>query len=89
MKTIVNGNEVYYSDVDTSDSPPIILIHGFPFSNTMWVPQIEAFQKRFRVVAYDLVDPGPCHSRNPERPSQNSQSPLVSLEVPQATWVQM
>ncbi len=41
-------------DVGASDALPIVLIHGFPFSHEMWEPQIEAFGKRFRVVAYDL-----------------------------------
>lgn len=54
MREVVNGNEVYWVDVGESDARPIVLIHGFPFSHEMWNPQIEAFAKQFRVIAYDL-----------------------------------
>lgn len=50
----VNGGDIFYVDVGVSKATPIVLIHGFPFSHEMWHPQIEALQKRFRVIAYDL-----------------------------------
>lgn len=36
------------------DGPPLVFIHGFPFSRHMWKPQLEAFSDRWRAVAYDL-----------------------------------
>ena len=54
MKARVNGVEVDFVDVGIPDTLPVVLIHGFPFSREMWDPQIEALQKRFRVIAYDL-----------------------------------
>ena len=54
MKASVNGVEVDFVEVGVPDAFPIILIHGFPFNREMWDPQIEALQKRFRVIAYDL-----------------------------------
>jgi 3-oxoadipate enol-lactonase len=54
MKAVVNGGEIFYVDAGISKAAPIILIHGFPFNHEMWDPQIEALQKRFRVIAYDL-----------------------------------
>jgi 3-oxoadipate enol-lactonase len=54
LKEVLNSNEVYWVDVGPPDALPIVLIHGFPFSHEMWDPQIEAFAKWFRVVAYDL-----------------------------------
>ncbi|MGA2973387.1 MAG: alpha/beta fold hydrolase [Candidatus Bathyarchaeia archaeon] len=54
MKTTVNAIDVSFFDVGIPDALPIVLIHGFPFSHEMWDPQIQAFQKRFRVIAYDL-----------------------------------
>lgn len=54
MKAVVNGGEIFYVDAGISKAAPIVLIHGFPFSHEMWDPQIEALQKRFRVIAYDL-----------------------------------
>ena len=35
-------------------APPIVLIHGFPFSHEMWRPQIEALKSAYRVIAYDV-----------------------------------
>jgi 3-oxoadipate enol-lactonase len=54
MREVVNGNEVNYIDVGEKGRLPIVLIHGFPFSHEMWEPQIQALQKQFRVIAYDL-----------------------------------
>ncbi len=34
--------------------PPLLLVHGFPLSHQMWLPQIEYFQSRFTVIAPDL-----------------------------------
>ena len=54
MKATVNDNEVYYVEFGDPHALPIVLIHGFPFSYEMWQPQIEPFEKKFRVVAYDV-----------------------------------
>ena len=54
MKASVNGIEIDFVDISVPDALAIVLIHGFPFCREMWDPQIEALQKRFRVVAYDL-----------------------------------
>jgi 3-oxoadipate enol-lactonase len=51
---VINGIEVNFVDVGVSDALPIVLIHGFPFTHEMWTPQIEALQKHYRVIAYDL-----------------------------------
>ncbi|MBI4258297.1 MAG: alpha/beta hydrolase [Thaumarchaeota archaeon] len=48
------------------DGPPIVLMHGFPLSRHMWLPQIEYLQKKFRVVALDLLGHG--DSKAPETP---------------------
>ncbi len=54
MKAVINGNELYYVDVPGSNAIPVVLIHGFPFNNEMWYPQIELLGKNFRVIAYDV-----------------------------------
>ena len=53
-----NGTRHYYIDVGAASAPAIVLIHGFPFSNEMWQPQIDALKSRYRVVAYDLRGQG-------------------------------
>lgn len=54
MKAVVNGLEIYYEDVGSHEALPVVLIHGFPFNQAMWQPQIAALERRFRIIAYDL-----------------------------------
>jgi len=35
-------------------APPVVFLHGFPFSHKMWAAQTEAVSKTFRAIAYDL-----------------------------------
>lgn len=46
---------MYYSDIGKTDSPPIVLVHGFPFSSEMWKGQMQILQeKNLRIITYDL-----------------------------------
>jgi 3-oxoadipate enol-lactonase len=54
VKATLNGNEVYFEDLGDPRGPPIVLIHGFPFSHEMWEPQIQLLIKGFRLITYDL-----------------------------------
>ncbi len=35
-------------------APPVVFLHGFPFSHKMWLTQVDAVSKRNRAVAYDI-----------------------------------
>lgn len=39
---------------DEGSGPPILFVHGFPLSHSMWRPQLEAFESDHRVIAPDL-----------------------------------
>lgn len=52
MKTNINGINISYTDQGQGD--PLIFIHAFPLSSTMWKPQIKEFSKNYRVTAFDL-----------------------------------
>jgi len=54
MNAHINGIEVHYIDAGNSNALPVVLIHGFPFSNEMWEPQIKILENNFRVIAYDV-----------------------------------
>ncbi len=54
MEALLNGIRLHYIDVGTSQKPPVVLIHGFPFSMEMWNPQIELLKSDYRVIAYDV-----------------------------------
>ena len=51
-KANVNNTEIAYEITGTGT--PLVLIHGHPFDHTMWVPQIEAFSKHYRVITPEL-----------------------------------
>lgn len=44
--------ELAYDDVGAG--PAVVLIHGHPFSRSMWAPQLAALRPDYRVVAPDL-----------------------------------
>ena len=38
----INGLKInYYDSGVRNEKPPIVFIHGFPFSSEMWAPQVE------------------------------------------------
>jgi 3-oxoadipate enol-lactonase len=51
----VNGINLYYTDTAKVESPPVVFIHGFPFSSEMWNGQTQMLQgENFRTITYDL-----------------------------------
>jgi len=51
-KVTVNG--ISLATHDEGDGPPILFIHGFPLSHSMWQHQREAFSTDYRVITPDL-----------------------------------
>lgn len=44
-----------YTDTGELEAPPIVLIHGFPFSSEMWKGQLKSLQERnLRIITYDI-----------------------------------
>lgn len=55
MRALLNGSNLHYFLVGESTAPPILFVHGFPFSLEMWRGQIDAVVSQgFRAVAYDI-----------------------------------
>ncbi len=54
MLSVINDTPLDYTESGPADGPPVVLIHGFPFSQEMWAPQIGDLSKRHRVIAYDV-----------------------------------
>ncbi|MFT5322240.1 MAG: 3-oxoadipate enol-lactonase [Planctomycetaceae bacterium] len=53
MKNVtVNG--ITLAVHDEGNGPPILFVHGFPLSHSMWRAQLEAFSADHRVIAPDL-----------------------------------
>ncbi len=52
MKVVVNGVALSYTD--QGDGIPLVFIHAFPLSRTMWQPQVDALKDSYRVITLDL-----------------------------------
>ena len=51
-KVTVNG--ITLAVYDEGSGPPVLFVHGFPLSHSMWRAQLEAFESDHRVIAPDL-----------------------------------
>lgn len=50
-----NGIEIAYTDQGPRDGGlPVVLIHGFPYSQAMWDGQVAALSGEHRIITYDL-----------------------------------
>ena len=57
MATIdVGGVSLHYTDEGAGE--PVVLVHGFPLSGELWLPQRAALTARYRVIAPDLLGHG-------------------------------
>jgi 3-oxoadipate enol-lactonase len=54
METILNVDEICYIEEGKEDGLPVVLVHGMVFDHRMWLPQIAALRKNFRIIAYDV-----------------------------------
>ncbi len=51
--TRINNFDLSYDDLGEGEVP-IIFLHGFPFSKSMWRAQLEFLKTAYRVIAYDI-----------------------------------
>ena len=56
------STQTHHVEAGSPDGRPVVFIHGFPFSQAMWRPQLEALSgKGLRLIAYDVRG----HGRTP------------------------
>jgi pimeloyl-ACP methyl ester carboxylesterase len=48
----INGVTLAYRD--TGSGLPILFIHGHPFNQSMWEPQVAALSSKYRLITYDI-----------------------------------
>jgi pimeloyl-ACP methyl ester carboxylesterase len=48
----INGLSIAYRD--EGNGPPVLFIHGHPFNQSMWDPQVAALTWKYRVITFDL-----------------------------------
>jgi pimeloyl-ACP methyl ester carboxylesterase len=54
MIATINGISTYYELSGPSNGLPVVFIHGFPFSSSMWKPQVEALSSTYLTLVYDV-----------------------------------
>jgi 3-oxoadipate enol-lactonase len=54
MKTFINDITINYIEYQSSQELPVVFIHGFPFSNKMWEPQIRELSSEIHAITYDV-----------------------------------
>src|SRR4030095_13042030 len=54
MRLKLNGVNFQVAEVGNPEGIPLVFIHGFPFDQTMWEPQLKALPHSFRAFTYDL-----------------------------------
>jgi 3-oxoadipate enol-lactonase len=53
MDFIRQGYKIHYTEYGPRAKTPVIFLHGFPFSQAMWQPQVQALQSAHRLLTYD------------------------------------
>ena len=74
-------------------APPIVFIHGFPFSHKMWASQVDAVSASFRAIAYDVRGLGESSMGDGQYTIEGHVDDLIALldhlEIPQCVVVGM
>jgi 3-oxoadipate enol-lactonase len=48
-----HGAKLDYTEYGPAGKIPVVFIHGFPFNQAMWKPQVDALQSGFHLITYD------------------------------------
>lgn len=79
LNAVINGLQMWFDQQGSPDAPPVVLIHGFPFSHEMWRPQIGALSEAFCVIHYDLRGHGRSSAGDGQYPFEFFVDDLISL----------
>lgn len=61
QRAVLNGWDIAFDDVGSG--PVLFLIHGLLMDHTMFAPQVDALQDRYRLITPDLRNHGDSESR--------------------------
>jgi 3-oxoadipate enol-lactonase len=89
MKTVIDGMTVGYTD--QGNGTPLVFIHAFPLSKTMWQQQVDALKDTYRVITIDLGGHGESEimlgNDSLDGYAKNVLHLLDHLEIAQAVFV--
>jgi 2-succinyl-6-hydroxy-2,4-cyclohexadiene-1-carboxylate synthase len=67
MRTLIETNGIIRSVQMSGSGPPLLLLHGFTGTMNTWVPFIEKWSKRYRIISVDIVGHGNTQAPNHPR----------------------
>lgn len=53
MKIKINEINIDYNFYGVENSPTVVFVHGFPFNQKMWIPQVEVLKGKCSILTYD------------------------------------
>ncbi len=91
MRAFINNCNITYEEEGPVEGLPVVFLHGFPFSHTMWLDQLKAVRGFCRAVAYDLRGHGMSDIGDGQYSVEGHVDDLIALldtlHVPQAALV--
>lgn len=91
MRTFINNSNITYTEEGPAGGLPVVFLHGFPFSHSMWLEQLKAVSGFCRAVAYDLRGHGMSDIGDGQYSVEGHVDDLIALldtlHIPQAAFV--
>ena len=91
MRISINNSNFTYTEEGPAGGLPVVFLHGFPFSHTMWLGQLKAVSGFCRAVAYDLRGHGMSDIGDGQYSVEGHVDDLIALldtlHIPQAALV--
>jgi 3-oxoadipate enol-lactonase len=79
MDITINGLKINYNTYGPATKTPVVFIHGFPFSQAMWTPQIQALQGNYRLITFDNRGHGKSDAGDGQYPLEFFVDDLIGL----------
>ena len=79
MNLFLNGANIHCAEVGNPSHPPVLFLHGFPFSHEMWTEQLAAVEKQYRGIAYDIRGHGMSDVRDGQYTIEGHVDDIIAL----------
>lgn len=79
--TATHTYQIRWTSLGSSHSPPIVFVHGTPWSSRVWIPYAQSLSKYFHVYLFDNPGFGASPLGNPLPVAEGSISSAVKLDA--------
>jgi pimeloyl-ACP methyl ester carboxylesterase len=84
-KTTTHDNHIRWTRIGATTCPPLIFIHGTPWSSAVWQNLATSLSTRYNIYLYDHpgfgLSPPPHHLMDTGSPDQNQDHGKVDLDA--------